>query len=248
LGTIQAAEPSTGSDLLTALPTPPSRVEQVYDAIVEDICTGRITPGTPLRQEELAARFAVSRHPIQQALLLLKNQGLLREFGRRGLEVTPLDEEAVTHLYQLRAVLDGYAAREAAGRITEAGLRRGTELVDAGRRAHRERNYALMVSADLEFHRLLVEESGNPLLLESTAVIWRRVQRVMGEVLYRGGSPAWVWEEHTAILAAIAGSDSETAERLAREHAVHGEQLILGAMRDQAAQRPADDTRTTRSS
>lgn len=215
---------------MTALPTPPSRVEQVYDAIVDDICTGRITPGSPLRQEELAARFQVSRHPIQQALLLLKNQGLLREFGRRGLEVTPLDARAVTHLYQLRAVLDGYAARTASSRISADGLRRGHELVQAGRQAHADRNFAVMISADVEFHRLLVEESSNPLLTESTAVIWRSVQRVMGEVLYRGGSPAWVWEEHATILAAVEAGEADQAETLARRHAEHGERLILDAM------------------
>ena len=215
---------------MSALPTPPSRVEQVYDAIVDDICTGRIAPGTPLRQEDLAARYQVSRHPVQQALLLLKNQGVLREFGRRGLEVTPLDAEAVTHLYQLRAVLDGYAARTAAGRITTDGLRRGHELVQAGRQAHTDRNFAVMISADVEFHRLLVEEAGNPLLVESTAVIWRTVQRVMGEVLYRGGSPAWVWEDHASILTAVATGETDRAEALARRHAEHGERLILDAM------------------
>ncbi len=215
---------------MSALPTPPSRVEQVYDAIVDDICTGRIAPGTPLRQEELAARFQVSRQPVQQALLLLKNQGVLREFGRRGLEVTPLDVAAVTHLYEMRAVLDAYAARAAAGRITTDGLRRGHELIQAGRQAHTDRNFAVMISADVEFHRLLVEESGNPLLVESTSVIWRNVQRVMGEVLFRGGSPGWVWEEHAAIMDAVRAGDAERAEELARRHAKHGEKLILDAM------------------
>jgi DNA-binding GntR family transcriptional regulator len=160
---------------LTALPLPPSRVQQVYDAIVDDICTGRITPGTPLRQELLAERFNVSRQPVQQALLLLKNQGILREFGRRGLEVIPL-------------------------------------------------------SADVAFHRLIVEESGNPLLVESTGVIWRNVQRTMSEVLYRGGAPSWIWEEHTAILDALEADDVPRAGDLARRHAEHGERLILDSM------------------
>jgi DNA-binding GntR family transcriptional regulator len=218
---------------LAALPTPPSRVEQVYDAIVEEICTGRMRPGTPLRQELLAQRFHVSRHPIQQALLLLKNQGLVREFGRRGLEVTPLDSDWVRHVYQLRAVLDGYAARASAERISAAGLHRGQELVKAGERAFSEPNFAEMITADVEFHKLLVEESGNPLLVESTAVIWRNVQRVMGEVHLAGGVPRWVWDDHAAILAAVRDGDGDRAEALARQHAQHGEQLILEKMAGQ---------------
>jgi DNA-binding GntR family transcriptional regulator len=228
---------------LAALPTPPSRVEQVYDAIVEEICTGRLAPGTPLRQELLAQRFQVSRHPVQQALLLLKNQGLLREFGRRGLEVTPLDSDYVGHVYQLRAVLDGYAARASADRISAEGLRRGHDLVKAGKRAFAEPNFAEMIIADVEFHRLLVEESGNPLLVESTAVLWRNVQRVMSEVHLAGGVPAWVWDDHAAILEAVEARDGARAEALARQHAEHGERVILDTM---ATRRASDPTSSDR--
>lgn len=213
-----------------ALPSPPSRVEQVYDAIVDDICTGRLTPGVPLRQELLAARFNVSRQPVQQALLLLKNQGLVREFGRRGLEVAPLSADFVRHLYGLRAVLDGFAARSSAGRLSPEAVLRGRALVESGLRADSERAFAHMITADVDFHHFLVVESGNPLLVESAGVIWRNVQRVMGELLFRGGAPSWVWEDHVAIFAAVESGDADEAERLARQHAEHGESLILENM------------------
>lgn len=220
---------------MTALPTPPSRTEQVFDAIVDDICTGRLGPGTPLRQEQLAERFSVSRQPVQQALLLLRNQGLVREFGRRGLEVAPLDRDFVRHLYDLRELLDGYAARLAADRRTEDWLAEIARVVRDGEQAFRDRAFARMISADVEFHRGVVEASGNPLLVESAGVMWRNVQRVMGEVLLQGGSPAWVWEDHAAIHAAIVAGDAPRAEELARRHAQHGERLILDAMGPEAS-------------
>lgn len=215
---------------MSALPTPPSRVEQVYDAIVDDICTGRLSPGTPLRQEQLADRFSVSRQPVQQALLLLRNQGLVREFGRRGLEVAPVERELVSHLYDLRAILDGYAARLAAERHRSEELTRLVEVVQVGRQAYTDRAFARMINADVEFHRGLVAVSGNPLLVESAGVMWRSVQRVMGEVLLQGSAPAWVWEDHVAILDAVSRGDADTAEALAREHAQHGERLVLDGL------------------
>ena len=218
---------------VSALPTPPSRVEQVYDAIVDDICTGRLSPGTPLRQEHLAERFNVSRQPVQQALLLLRNQGLVREFGRRGLEVSPVDDDFVHHLYELRAVLDGYAARIAAERRSDDQVQRLREIVESGREAFADRAYAHMISADVEFHRGVIEAAGNPLLLESAGVMWRSVQRVMGEVLLRGRAPAWIWQDHVAILDALERRDGEAAERLARRHAEHGEGLILDGLADE---------------
>lgn len=215
---------------MTALPNPPSRTEQVYEAIVDDICTGRLSPGTPLRQEHLAERFNVSRQPVQQALLLLRNHGLVREFGRRGLEVAPLDREFVSDLYDLRAVLDGYAARLAAKRRSEEWLVDAARIVRDGERAWSDRSFAQMITADVEFHRSVVDAAGNALLVESAGVMWRNVQRVMGEVLLQGGGPAWVWEDHAAILDAIAAGDAERAEHLARRHAEHGEQLVLDGM------------------
>lgn len=215
---------------MSALPQMPSRTDQVFEAIVDDICTGKLAPGTPLRQEQLAERFNVSRQPIQQALLLLRNQGLVREFGRRGLEVAPLEPEFVSHLYELRALLDGQAARLAAARRTDEWLHHAGEVVAAGNQAFADRAFAQMIRGDVEFHRTVVDASGNPLLVESAGVMWRNVQRVMGEVLFQGGAPAWVWEDHTAILAAIRDRDGDAAEALARRHAEHGEQLILEAM------------------
>ncbi|GAA4855941.1 GntR family transcriptional regulator [Actinomycetospora corticicola] len=226
---------------MAELPQKPSRTEQVFEAIVDDICTGRLAPGVPLRQEQLAERFNVSRQPIQQALLLLRNQGLVREFGRRGLEVTPLERSFVSHLYELRGILDGQAARLAAARHTDDWLRHATRIVVAGRQAFDDRAFALMVRNDVEFHRTVVEATANPLLAESAGVMWRNVQRVMGEVLLQGGGPAWVWEDHAAILDAIRDRDGDAAEALARRHAEHGEQLILASMPADTGDAPTSD-------
>jgi DNA-binding GntR family transcriptional regulator len=221
---------------INALPARPSLVEQVYDAIVDEICTGRLTSGTPLRQEILAKRFDVSRQPVQQALLMLRRQGLVREFGRRGLEVTPISADLVNNVYDLRAVLDGYAARAAASRgLTAGALEHGRQMIQAGREAHTERAFARMVTEDAKFHQFLVDEAGNPLLIDSASVIWRNVQRVMSEVLLRGGSPRWVWDEHAAILEAVAAGDGLLSEVLARQHAEHGKHLILDGLDSAAA-------------
>jgi DNA-binding GntR family transcriptional regulator len=56
------------------------------------------------------------------------------------------------------------------------------------------------------------------------------VQRVMGELRFRGSAPRWVWEDHSAIFAAVVAGDADRAEALARRHAEHGEQLILEAL------------------
>ncbi|KJF19153.1 GntR family transcriptional regulator [Rhodococcus sp. AD45] len=215
---------------MTGLPLPPSRTEQVYDAILDEICRGKLPPGVTLRQELLAEHFQVSRQPIQQALLLLKSHGLVRDSGKRGLEVVPLDEKFVVDLYEMRAVVDGLAARRAASRITPSIQRRSEELLREGALGVQEGSFAHMIAADMEFHQHLLQVADNMLLSESAAVLYRSVRRVMGEVLRQSGTPHWVWAEHEGIHAAIVRGDADLAETLAREHAIHGTQLILGAM------------------
>ena len=100
----------------------PTLVEQVVNAIVSEIVDGELPSNSRLIQDELARAYGVSRQPVQQALLLLRDRGLVREAPGRGLIVSPLDVDFVRNLYEIRAMLDGLAARQAAER-EQSGLR-----------------------------------------------------------------------------------------------------------------------------
>ena len=84
------------------LASTPSRTEQVHAAIRESICDCTLKPGTHLVQEDLAAQLGVSRQPVQQAMLLLKSEGLVVEQGGRGLCVAPISPESIVQHYQIR--------------------------------------------------------------------------------------------------------------------------------------------------
>ncbi|MCP6484450.1 GntR family transcriptional regulator, partial [Klebsiella pneumoniae] len=73
-----------------------------------------LAPGERVIQEQLAQALGVSRQPVQQALMLLRNQGVLQDAPGRGLIVAPLDPEHVGHMYDMRAVIEGLACRRAA--------------------------------------------------------------------------------------------------------------------------------------
>src|ERR1700751_5347143 len=85
----------------------PTLVEQVVNAIVSEIVDGHLPANSRLIQDELARAYGVSRQPVQQALLLLRDRGMVREAPGRGLIVSPLDVEFVRNLYEIRIVLWG---------------------------------------------------------------------------------------------------------------------------------------------
>ena len=202
-----------------AVTVQPRLVEQVYEAILSEITDGRLPPNTRLIQDELAAAYGVSRQPVQQALLLLRNHGLVRDAPRRGLVVSPLDVAFVRNLYEVRAVLEGLAARLAAEHGCERARAEGRALIEKGRAAVKSGFVTKQIAADIAFHSFLYEISGNPLIGETTAPHWHYLRRVMGEVLRDGEEiPGSIWDEHAAILEAVVASDSAKAEALGRQH------------------------------
>jgi DNA-binding GntR family transcriptional regulator len=218
-------------EALQRLAVQPQLAEQAYTAILDAICSGRFAPGERLTQEHLAATLDVSRQPVLQALLLLKRQGFVRETGRRGLVVAPLDPDFVARLYELRSALDALACRAAATRNAAEAALRGPALVEAGRDAARSRSVAAMIAADMAFHLFLYDLSGNPLIAETAALHWQHIRRVMGTYLQRVAAPESIWDEHAAILAAVAAGDSDGAERLARRHAEESADKVREALR-----------------
>ncbi len=210
----------------------PSRAEQAYQAILDEICEGALAPGTHLVQEDLAQRLGVSRQPIQQAMALLKNDGLVRELGARGLYVAPLDLDAMRQRYEIRGALDELAARRAATRaradrrVAAAIAGHGEEAMAEGLAAVAADDVTRMIGADVAFHRFVYEASGNPLLATTAEPHWRYLRRVMGDVLRVAEPGPAIWEQHRGILDAIvAGDAAAAAERAARHVRLAAERL-----------------------
>lgn len=202
----------------------PGLTEQVYQSLLDEMSEGRLAPGEHLVQEDIASKLGVSRQPVQQALALLKSEGLVLELGRRGLFVAPLDPATVRDRYEIRATLDGLAARKAAQRAKadQRGFkdlaREGEAILASGLAAVARGSVAGLVQCDIRFHDYVYEASGNALIGQTAAPHWRHMRRVMGEVLRNAGPPQTIWKQHGAILEAIVGGNAKRAEALAIEH------------------------------
>jgi DNA-binding GntR family transcriptional regulator len=213
---------------MRTLAAQPNLVEQVSQAVLDDIMAGRLAPGVRVIQEQIAQALGVSRQPVQQALMLLRNQGVLHDGAGRGLIVAPLDAHHVSHMYAMRAVLEGLAARCAAQTQAARAARLGPALIETGRKAVESGSFARMINADMRFHEFLYALSGNPLIGTALYTHLTYTQRVMGEVLLIDESqPAGVWNEHQAILQAICDGDGQRAEALARTHLDQASSFVL---------------------
>ena len=216
----------------------PSLVQRVCEAIVSEIVAGRLPSGTRLIQDELARALGVSRQPVQQALLLLRNQGLAREASGRGLIVAPLEAADVRDLYQMRGAMEALAGRLAAANGGARLAREGGELLARGRAALQRGSIEDQIAADIDFHVMLARASGNALLDETMAPHWAKFRRIMAEVLSEGDQRSRrVWDEHAAILEAVVAGDGALSESLCRQHLAKASRQV----EDRLAVRAAPD-------
>jgi DNA-binding GntR family transcriptional regulator len=221
---------------MAQIQTQPTLVEQVVNAIVSEIVDGKLPPNSRLIQDELARAYGVSRQPVQQALLLLRERGMVREAPGRGLIVAPLDIDLVRNLYEMRAMLDGLAARLAAERGSERAKSEGQLYLDAGRDAVKSGSLHGQIEADMRFHGFINELSGNSLIDETNAPHWPYLRRVMGEVLRDDVQmPQTILGEHVAILDAVIAGKAAEAESLSRDHISRAARIFVPRLEAQKA-------------
>lgn len=208
----------------------PNLVEQVREALLEEIASGKLAPGQRVVQEQIAQKLGVSRQPVQQALQLLLSQGVLRDAPGRRLVIAPLDPDHIRHIYDIRAVMEGLASRRAAEFNAEKASRQGPALIEAGRKAVATGQVQKMIAADMRFHDFIHALSGNSLISPALSPHLICMQQVMWQVLVRDEKPRDVWDEHVAILDAICSGAGKRAETLARDHITRAADFMLSRL------------------
>lgn len=187
-----------------------------YRMILDAIDRGDYAPGARLVETELAERFGVSRTPIREALGRLETQGVVAHDGRRGMVVASLDHDQLGELYEVRAVVEGLAARLAARHAAPEEIQLLRRLVEEGRAvagdpvALRENN--------TRFHRQIHLASRNRYLNAMLGGVRRSMALLTRASLADPGRGAATVTEHDAIVRAIEARDEEAADAAARRH------------------------------
>jgi DNA-binding GntR family transcriptional regulator len=184
--------------------------ERAREALRSAIISGQYRPGDHLGEGELAAHLGVSRGTVRQALWHLQHEGLVTTGHRSMLRVNTLTAAEVRELFRVRASLEGLAARQivSSGQHHAAtdSLRRAlTRLADP------EPDFAARIDADLNFHLLLCQLSGNGVLVET----WRHLEGRIRVVIMAAGpfraQPMMSPERHEPIIDAIENGDPAAA-------------------------------------
>ena len=207
--------------------------EQIVQQIEDSILSGALKPGDQLPAErELAQNFGVSRTAIREAVKALREKGLVEAFSGRGTFITngtghairqSLDfmsrigqQEGLTHLAELRQILEPQIAALAAVRIEEqliATMRESVAIMDRSLQ-----DPDAYIEADLDFHLALAEAAANPLVLSLLDSIVGLLREQRLRIFRVDGGPERGQYHHKRILAATEAHDAEQARSTMREH------------------------------
>lgn len=195
--------------------------DRVLQELLRAIVAGEIAPGSKISEPELAKRFDLSRAPLREALARLERCHLLERTPNAGARVVKLSTENLLSLYQLREELEGLACRLAASQMSDAEIREMQNLLDqhlSSQRVREGESY-YQEAGDLDFHYRIILGSKNPYLINIlTDELYHLMRMYRVQLGMNGPRVSRAFDEHKAIINAIANRDGELADLLMRRH------------------------------
>jgi len=193
--------------------------KRVYDNLKTAILSGHLGPNERLTEEHLAETLGASRTPVREALYKLESEGLIRPLETRGFIVSGDSKEEVGELFELRAVLEGYALRIISERITEDSLQQLGTFIDKAQGALEAGRMGDVFKWNTRFHDHLHELVSDMVRLYRMIVDMRKqVLRYRKETLQSIEGAQRTLDGHRKILLALRLKDPELCEKTMREH------------------------------
>ncbi|OYY08449.1 MAG: GntR family transcriptional regulator [Rhizobiales bacterium 35-68-8] len=200
--------------------------DAVYARLREEILGCRLTPGEELREQELAARFEVSKQPVREALLRLERERLITVLPRQGYRVNPISLADARDIFRFREVMEPACAADAARHAGDAALKDldAFRVFAAGQGDFIRYNRAFHVAVAMcSPHRRMREEVAN-LVAQADRLVLVSIGTMQGR------DPDVLVTEHAAIIDALQARNGRQAARLLKEHIADAEKRVMAAL------------------
>ncbi len=188
--------------------------EQIADAIVDNISFGHLVPGERLIEARLMEEFDVSRHPVREALQALAAQGVVINEPNRGCRVTAFNENTVCQVSIARFYLEYQALCDVIPRCQHdpVPLQKLDQCIAEMRRMALLDDAAGMADADIAFHRIICQESGNQIAVKLWEGLSRHIRIIRGILGRRVPNLGDLVIQHEELRALIANGELQKAK------------------------------------
>ncbi len=189
---------------------PLTRTEAIVRHLREEIVTGRLAPGTVIKDAELADRLDVSITPVREAIMLLSAEGLIDISPNRTRRVTDVSQKNALELIDVMCVLACAGVEWGVPNLTEADVARMRQRLDELLACLRSGDVATATSAGADFSTIMISASGNRELQTHVDLVVTRMRRLLGLTPESGHWRPWI-DGYTKVLMLLERGDPQAA-------------------------------------
>ena len=203
-----------------------SIADQVFDKLEVDILSGTYERDEILTEAKLSEALGVSRTPIREAIRRLTQERLV-EVTSKGLRVVGINKQDIADISEIRLRLEGLAARWAAERTDDEGIRTLREIVDLQEFYTTKKDADSIKNQDSRFHQTIYSLCGSNAMRDTLEPLHRKLLKYRRVSVTSHSRAEASLAEHRAICEAIAARRGEEAEKLTIQHVKNAKESIL---------------------
>ncbi|WP_179381672.1 GntR family transcriptional regulator [Jannaschia marina] len=191
--------------------------ESLYDAILDEISSGRLVGGQRLKISDLSKRFGVSTSPVREALRQMQGEGFVDIHPNRGAIIKQADASTIENIFEVLRLLEPYFVSWFAENAGPAALR---ELRNVQERLRAAPTADMLVfrKLDAQFHSLICSHHYNDVAADT----WKKLRKALNvhaaPLRISKARHRMILQEHDALIDAFEANDVEEAGRVIRRH------------------------------
>lgn len=202
----------------------------ICDQLQQLIYSGEIAPGERLNEAALALRMGTSRGPIREAIRMLTGIGVVVAVPNRGVYVREISVREMLEIYELRALLFGHAAQQAAEQLSDADRQTFEQLLQGMDAACDGGDGQRYYELNLRFHELLVAQWSNQRARQAYEDHAKELHLYRRRYFDASVNMRRSNNEHRRLFEAIAAGAKDRANKLAQAHILHGRERLLSTL------------------
>lgn len=195
-----------------------TKLEIVFNVLKENILNGNLQPGSRLVIKKIAQELGVSEIPVREAIRMLESQGLVIITPHAGAEVASFNVEDIEEIFNIRGLLEGYAARTALPNITKEIIDDLNKCIEDMRQCVKKGDAAAFGVLNRDFHRKIYALSPYKRLYRMLFELWDGAERTRAVFSFAKSRPQESLKEHEEIVKMLIEGDGEKVEQVVRKH------------------------------
>lgn len=205
--------------------------DQVYDYLKTAIMNGELICGEVYSEQLFATTLSISRTPVREAILQLKQENLVDIYPSRGIMIKPMSFEELKKILQVRIAIEGYSAMFLARNIHKEDaqelLSNLEEYLQLEKSANnkKEKSFEFM-RADVDFHFGIINYTNNEYFVNTIQILRSRIERVIFKSLQKDLRMADAINEHQELFECIKNGDEHGAFTSFQKHMQNTEELM----------------------